>query len=129
MTERRRLQRFRIRCPVSLWKPGDGTFTPTVTENLTCDSFYCLSDEEYSPGEQLEATLEVPAKMQRGAVRGALVLQCIVEVVRMDGSPRTGIACRIKDYVVVAPKSSHERDSKTNRALTAYAAAPRPRQA
>jgi hypothetical protein len=101
MIERRRLQRLQIRCAVSLWKPIDGTFTRTVTENLTCGGFFCLSREVYRPGDELQATLEVPAQYWNGRHDGCLTLQCQVEVVRIDDR-QSGIACRIKDYTVLA---------------------------
>lgn len=100
MIERRQLQRLQMRYAVSLWKPGDGTFTRTMTENLNCQGFYCLSGEPYSPGDELQATLEVPVPYGNGHLRDYLTLQCQVEVVRIKGR-QSGLACRIKDYTVV----------------------------
>lgn len=100
MIERRRLQRLQIRCAVSLWKPSDGTFTRTVTENLTSSGFFLLSRESYLPGDKLEATLEVPARSSNGGHTGCLHLQCQVEVLRIDDR-QSGIACRIKEYTVL----------------------------
>jgi hypothetical protein len=100
MVERRHLQRLQMRCAVSLWKPGDGTFTRTTTENLTCQGFYCLSGEPYLPGDKLRATLEIPAPYWNGRNGFCLTLQCQVEVVRIEGR-QSGVGCRIKDYTVV----------------------------
>ena len=104
MTERRRADRVRLRCAVSLWKPGDGTVTHTETENLTSIGFFCLSSEEYLPGDELQATLEVPARIHKGRPTGSLLLRCQVEVVRMNSLPQSGVACRIKDYAVITPR-------------------------
>jgi len=101
MVERRRLQRLQIRCSVSLWKPSDGTFARTVTENLSSGGFFCILCEPYLPGDELHATLEVPAQEWNGRRQGCLTLQCQVEVVRIDDR-QSGIACRIKDYTVIA---------------------------
>jgi len=86
----RQHQPVSVRCAVSLWKPSDGTFARTVTENLTASGFLCVSKESYRPGDKLEATLELPR----------LALQCQVEVVRME-QPGSGLACRIKEYTVI----------------------------
>jgi hypothetical protein len=101
MIERRQLPRLQIRCGVSLWKPSDGTFTKTVTENLTCQGFFCLSAESYLPGDKLQATLEVPVPFWNSRHKGGLTLQCQVEVVRVDGRP-SGVACKITEYMVIA---------------------------
>ncbi len=101
MIERRRLPRLQLRCMVSLWKPSDGTFTRTLTENLTCRGFLCLSTEPYSPGDELQAILEVPASYWDGNPSGSVTLLCQVEVVRIN-SRQSGFACRIKDYLTVA---------------------------
>ncbi len=100
MTERRHLPRVQMRCSVSLWKSADGTVTHTTTENLTSRGFFCLSGEPYLPGDELHATLEVPAEYCNGLTTGHLILQCQVEVVRIQGE-QSGLGCRIKDYTVL----------------------------
>jgi hypothetical protein len=72
-----------------------------MTENLTCRGFFCLSDESYLPGDELQATLEVPAPCWNGRRRDGFFVQCQVEVVRLKGR-QSGIGCRIKDYTVIA---------------------------
>ena len=92
----RRHQPVPLRCAVSLWKPSDGTFARTMTEHLTSSGFLCISKERYRPGDELEATLEVASD---------IALQCQVEVVRTE-DPRSGLACRIKEYSVINPQPS-----------------------
>jgi hypothetical protein len=104
MIERRQLRRLQMRCAVSLWKPSDGTFTRTTTENVSCDGFFSLCGTPYSPGDELQATLELPAFERRGQFDDCLTLQCLVEVVRIRGQ-EFGLACRIKDYTVIANSS------------------------
>ena len=72
-----------------------------MTENLTCRGFFCLSGEPYLPGDELQAILEVPPSYWDGRPSGYLTLQCQVEVVRVKGR-HSGLACRIKEYTVVA---------------------------
>jgi hypothetical protein len=72
-----------------------------VTDNLTCGGFFCLSGEVYLPGDELQATLELPAPRRNG-YGGHLTLQCQVEVVRIKGlAEQSGVACRIRDYTVI----------------------------
>jgi hypothetical protein len=104
MIERRKLERLPLRCPVSLWRPTDGIFTRTMTENLSSDGFYCLSSEFFALGDELEARLEIPdqhpdhARPERGKM-AALALQCRIEVVRAeDLGEKRGLGCRIKEY-------------------------------
>jgi hypothetical protein len=89
-----------VRYAVSLWKPSDGTFTRTLTENLTCRGFFCLSEEPYLPGDELQATLEMPSLYWSGGRRGCLTLQCQVEVVRIK-CRQSGVAFRIKNYTII----------------------------
>lgn len=100
MIERRDLPRLQARYAVSLWKPVDGTFTRTTTENLTSRGFFCRSAEQYQIGDELQATLELPALGWNGRPKGHLTLQCHVEVVR-TGPQEPGVACRIKDFTIV----------------------------
>jgi hypothetical protein len=94
-----------MRYAVSLWKPSDGTFTRTLTENLTSEGFFCVSNEPYRPGDQLEATLEVPTRPGSRWNRPGLALQCQVEVVRIKGR-QSRIGFRIKDYTVIQGSSA-----------------------
>jgi hypothetical protein len=100
MIERRRLPRLQIRCAVSLWKPSDGTFIRTVTDNLNSDGFSCLASKSYQPGDELQAILEVTLRIGNGRRKADLALQCRVEVVRTGGC-HSGVACRITDYMVI----------------------------
>ncbi len=103
MTDRRRVQRIHARWTVALWNPRDGAFTSTRTENLSCDGFFCFTVDPYSVGDELQASLKVPAlglKDRRGAT--SFVLHCQVEVLRVtDVGGQYGIACRIKEDSVV----------------------------
>jgi hypothetical protein len=100
MMERRDLQRLQMRCDVSLWKPSDGTFTRTITENLTSAGFYCQAEAAYVVGDELQATLEIPALHWNGRPGSSFRLQCQVEVLRV-AAQESGIACRIKAYTVL----------------------------
>jgi hypothetical protein len=98
MIDRQQNDRVEMRYAVSLWKPSNGTFTRTLTENLTSEGFFCVSNEPYRQGDQLEATLEVPHGRRWNMPR--LALQCQVEVVRVKGR-QSRIGFRIKEYTVI----------------------------
>jgi hypothetical protein len=96
MIDRQQNDRVEMRYAVSLWKPSDGTFTP--------EGFFCVSNQPYRPGDQLEATLEVPTRQGNRWNTPRLALQCQVEVVRVKGS-QSRIGFRIKEYTVIEGSS------------------------
>jgi hypothetical protein len=98
LTEQRQQKRLPLPYSVSLWRPSDGAFTRTKTENLSCQGFFCCSQEPYEMGDVLLATLEVRAPVEQGQKSACLVLHCTVEVVRVQSG---GIACRLKDYTII----------------------------
>jgi hypothetical protein len=104
MIDRQQNDRVEMRYAVSLWKPSDGTFTRTLTENLTPEGFFCVSNQPYRPGDQLEATLEVPTRKGGRWNLPRLALQCQVEVVRVKGG-QSRIGFRIKEYTVIEGSS------------------------
>ena len=63
MIERLLLRRLQLHCPVSLWRPADGTFISAVTEDLMSTGFFTPTDAPYAVGHQLEAILEIPAPL------------------------------------------------------------------
>jgi hypothetical protein len=104
MIDRQENDRVEMRYAVSLWKPSDGTFTRTLTESLTPEGFFCVSNQPYRPGDQLEATLEVPTRQGNRWNTPRLALQCQVEVVRVKGR-QSRIGFRIKEYTVIEGSS------------------------
>jgi hypothetical protein len=61
-----------------------------------------MCHEPYRLGDELEATLEIPAQHPERRRADSLALQCRVEVVRTEvrGAKR-GLACRIKQYFAI----------------------------
>ena len=101
MTERRQTRRLQMQCGVLLWNPTDGTFTRTITEDLSCQGFSCQASDPYLAGEELQAILEIPSGSGNSRRQNMLTVQCQVEVVRIRNRP-SGVGCRIKDYTVIA---------------------------
>lgn len=105
MDDCRKYRRLRLRCPVALWDPREGSVISTTTENLSSDGFYCVCSNPLIPGDELQATLKVPCKYWNGHGADYLVLQCDVEVVRTvlnSAQDSFGVALRIKQYVSFA---------------------------
>jgi|HubBroStandDraft_1064217.scaffolds.fasta_scaffold152720_2 hypothetical protein len=100
MTERRRVRRLQMQCVVSLWKPSDGTYRRTITENLTCHGFFCQAGAGYVVGDELQAVLELSAPNLNGRDGPCLTLQCRAEVLRIEAL-ESGMACRITGYTVI----------------------------
>ncbi len=106
MPDRRKHGRAKLHCAVNFWDPSEGSVTQTHTDNFSCDGFYCLSPEPYTPGTKLEATVEVPCTYWARNTQEHLLLQCQIEVVRVDSTgakPGFGVACQIDRYAVLVP--------------------------
>jgi PilZ domain len=105
MEQKRKYQRVPLRCAVILWNPRAGTVTQAETENISCEGFYFLCGTEYAPGEQLEATVQVPAWDSSRDDPFSVSLQCLVEVMWTKARQQRGeygIGCRIHSYTVLA---------------------------
>ena len=84
MIERRRVQRLQMQCTVSLWKPSDGAYRRTVTENLTCRGFFWQAGAGYVFGDELQAGLELSLPNVTVRDGPSLILQCRSEVLRIE---------------------------------------------
>lgn len=101
--DRRVRPRLRLALPVALFRSEDGTRIETKTENLTCDSFFCVSDHPFSVNEQLECELLIAGDGLSSVPEDDLYLRCQVRVVRVvpKGTKRGfGLACRLEDYTI-----------------------------
>ena len=99
--DRRSRPRLALTYPLRISRPGESQSVETRTEDLTCESFYCLSERPFSPHEWLECRLVIPGEQFGYPSERDLVLSCVAEVVRIvpqaDGET-FGIACRLGDY-------------------------------
>jgi hypothetical protein len=101
--DRRCRPRLRLALPVVLFRSGDSTGIATKTENLTCDSFYCLSEQPLKTDELLECELLIAGDALSSVPEDDLYLRCQVRVVRVvpKGHQRGfGVACRMEDYTI-----------------------------
>lgn len=97
--DRRRRPRVGLHYAVRLSRTDKWTSVKTETDNLSSIGFYCLSDEPFSPGEQLNCEVVIPSK-DNGYRSADLVLHRRVRVVRIEIKglePGFGVACEFDD--------------------------------
>ena len=117
MPDRRKHGRAKLHCSVNFWDPREGSVTQTHTDNFSCEGFYCLSPEPYSPGTKLEATVEVPCNTWARNGQDHLLLQCQIEVLRVDAmgvQPGFGVACQIDRYAVLLTSEQAQIEMNEN---------------
>jgi hypothetical protein len=88
---------------IVLHRLGDTAGIETTAEDISSDGFYCVSDQPFSPNEELECEVSIPTQELGASMDESLVLRCLVEVVRVvaDGmKPGFGLACRMKDFTI-----------------------------
>jgi hypothetical protein len=110
--ERRTRSRLKLAIPVVLFRPEEADRVETKTEDISCDSFYCISDRQFSPGDLLECELIIPGDELSSVPEQALCLCCRVRVVRVVARGLHvgfGVACRLEDYTI----SRGSRESNT----------------
>lgn len=104
-SERRRRPRAELHWAVRIVRHPGQEPVECVTGNLSTEGFYCLCDgSSFVPGEFVECTIRIPTQSRNGD--GSFRLQCLVQVVRVDG--RSGIGCHIESYRVLPPPDSPE---------------------
>jgi hypothetical protein len=89
-------------CWAVLWHPSKGEVIQMQIHTLSCDSFYGISLDPFAPGEQLEASIEIPAQGYHSS--GPLKLHCCATVIRIElrgAQAGYGLTCRITDYSFV----------------------------
>lgn len=106
--DRRRRPRFRLACPLRLFRPGDGSVIDTKTRDISCEGFFCVTGSLLSPNEQLECELAIPAGHNGSGHDEPIVLRCRAEVVRVERQQENlffGVACRVADYTIERDRS------------------------
>ena len=100
--DRRRRQRLKLPYSIVLHRIGEPTGVQTATEYISSDGFFCISEQPFSPNENVDCEVVIPSQDSTCDAE-SLVLRCRAEVIRVvtDGiNPGYGLACRLKDYTV-----------------------------
>jgi hypothetical protein len=101
--ERRSRPRVSLSLPLVLIRPGDETRIETQTRDVTCDSFYCVSDRPLSPGEVIECELFIAGESVSSVPTDDLRLSCrarVVRVVPRQSQDGFDVACRLEEYSI-----------------------------
>lgn len=101
--DRRRRPRLRLAYPIRLRQPGKEARVEATTEDLSCEGFFCISEQEFSPRQTLECELVISTDKPGEATDLDMVLRFQAEVVRVvpQGSGHAfGVACRFADYTI-----------------------------
>lgn len=105
--DRRKRARVPLRCPLRLSRRGLPALVSGETIDVSSAGFYCMVQEAFSPGENLECFLTLPAG-NFGYSTSNVTLQCDVEVTRVEPQGAGfGVACRIDHYrLTLGPNES-----------------------
>lgn len=117
--ERRSRPRVRLCCPVRLIRPGRNQSLQSITEDLSCEGFYCRTEERFSLDETLECELLLPNLLNRKG--GCTRIQCEVRVIRVVEDPlglHHGVGCRVSRYKVSREGSDSDSPEESMDVLT-----------
>jgi PilZ domain len=101
--DRRRRPRLKLEYPVCLYRSGEASPVETKTEDMSCEGFFCITEQAFHPRETLECALVIPSEELGLPAEHDFVLRCRAEVVRVvprDDSTAFGVACRLADYTL-----------------------------
>lgn len=101
--DRRRRPRLGLAYAIRLQRPGGEVVVETTTHDLSCEGFFCISDQAFLPHDTLECELVIPAGKPDQSFEQDIVLRCRAEVVRVEwerAGSAFGVACRFADYTL-----------------------------
>jgi hypothetical protein len=107
--DRRDRPRLKLAFPLVLFRSGEADRIETKTEDVSCDSFFCVSDRPFSPDDRLECELLIPGDKLSSVPENDLHVRCRARVVRVvaNGLHRGfGVACRLEDYTISRSEGS-----------------------
>lgn len=110
--DRRFRSRVPLTLPISLFRSGDDAGIEARTENITADSFYCVSEHPFFLHERLECEVVVPGDQLSSVPEDDLCLRCRVRVVRVAPKQREsgfGAACVLEDYTIARSAKAPRR--------------------
>jgi len=108
--DRRRRPRLGLALPVVLFREGDPAGVGAVTENITAESFYCISERRFLSNERLDCEIVMPGDQMSSVPEDDLCLRCRVRVVRtvpLKNQAGFGVACVLESYSVSRAAQIH----------------------
>jgi PilZ domain len=101
--DRRRRPRLKLAYPLRLRHTGTGSWIKAITEDISCEGFFCITEPVFSPREKLHCALLIPSDGDGQPDEETIILRCqaeIVRVVRRGNTSFFGIGCRLWDYEI-----------------------------
>lgn len=97
---RQKFARLGVRWTVQIFESSERPAISSETDNVSSDGFYFRTRERFSPGEELQCLVLIPAFDPALANRN-LDLRCRVRVMAvevLDGDKGFGVECHIESY-------------------------------
>lgn len=110
---RQRFSRLGVRWKIQIFESSERPAISSETDNVSSDGFYFRAKERFSPGEELECLILIPA-FDPLLVSRSLDLHCCVRVMAvevLDGNRGFGVECHIENYsfsAIVKDKAPHD---------------------
>ena len=100
--DRRKRKRVPLHWPVRLLRQRGMPPVESITENLSSEGLYCITQERFKRGERLQCEILVPGE-SFGSPEPFLRLRCHVTVKRVEHIHRGfGLGCHIEDYTLAS---------------------------
>jgi hypothetical protein len=100
--DRRYRPRLKLALPLVLFRSGEADGIETKTEDVSCDSFFCVSDHPFSLDDRLECELIIPGDKLSSVPESDLRVRYRARVVRVvaNGLRGFGVACQLEDHTI-----------------------------
>ena len=96
--DRRRRKRIPVHWRVRLFRQSERASVESVTENLSSEGLYCITQEPFKLGEDLKCEIVLPGEIF-GSSEPSIRMQCHLTVRRVEHLDRGfGLGCHIEDY-------------------------------
>src|SRR5258706_1333503 len=100
----RKRKRVAVHWPVRLWRQSGNPPVESITENLSSEGLYCITQEPFRTGERLQCEIVIPGD-SFGSPEPFLRLRCHITIIRVEPVHRGfGLGCHIEDYSVTTPQ-------------------------
>ena len=99
--DRRNRRRIALHWPVLLFRQTGGKSVQSMTENISSEGLYCVTEGLFKTGEHLRCEIVLPAQ-GLGYGESFIRLQCNITVKRVEYHQRGyGLGCHIEDYALL----------------------------
>src|SRR5438128_322161 len=101
----RKRKRVAVHWPVRLWRQREMAPVESITENLSIEGLYCITQEPFKQGERLQCMIVIPETVV--GLESPILLECQVTIRRVENLRHGfGLGCHIEDYSLTKPQPS-----------------------